>query len=82
MCQHTDPGMTLKHIYFGPFGSGRYSWLGGGGADGPQHGLELVVPAPAAGLQLLLEGPGLESPQDLHIGAFVLAVAPGVRTEA
>ena len=23
-------------------------WLGGGGADGQQHGLELVVPAPAA----------------------------------
>ena len=25
-------------------------WLGRGGAYGPQHGLELVVPAPAAGL--------------------------------
>ena len=47
-------------------------WLGGGGADGPQHGLELVVPAPAAGLQLLLEGPGLEAPQDLRVGAFQL----------
>ena len=33
---------------------------GGGGADGPQHGPELVVPAPATGLELLLEGPGLE----------------------
>ena len=30
-------------------------WLGGGGADGPQHGLELVVPAPAAGFELLLK---------------------------
>ena len=37
-------------------------WLGTCGADGPQHGLELVVPAPATGLQLLLEGPGLEAP--------------------
>ena len=53
-------------------------WLGGGGSDGPQHGLELVVPAPAAGLQLLLEGPGLEAPQDLRVGAFGLAIAPGV----
>ena len=54
-------------------------WLGGGGADGPQHGLELVVPAPAAGLLLLLEGPGLEAPQDLCVGAFGLSIAPGVR---
>ena len=53
--------------------------LGGGGADGPQHGLELVVPAPAAGLELLLEGPGLEAPQDLCVGAFGLTIAPGVR---
>ena len=44
-------------------------WLGGGGADGPQHGLELVVPAPATGLELLLEGPGLEASQDLCVGA-------------
>ena len=36
--------------------------LRGGGADGPQHGLELVVPAPATGLELLLEGPSLEPP--------------------
>ena len=54
-------------------------WLGGGGADGPQHRLELVVPAFAAGLKLLLEGPGLEAPQDLCVGAFGLIVAPGVR---
>ena len=53
-------------------------WLGGGGADGPQHGLELVVLAPAAGLELLLEGPGLEASQDLHVVAFGLAIAPGV----
>ena len=53
--------------------------LGGGGADGPQHGLELVVPAPAVGLELLLEGPGLEAPQHFHVGAFGLAIAPGVR---
>ncbi len=51
---------------------------GGGGAGGPQHGLELVVPAPAAGLQLLLEGPGLEAPQDLCVGALSLTIAPGV----
>ena len=37
-------------------------WLGSGGADGPQHGLELVMPTPAVGLQVLLEGPGLEAP--------------------
>ena len=53
-------------------------WLGGGGADGPQHGLELVVPAPAVGLELLLEGPGLEALQDLRVGVFGLAIAPGV----
>ena len=57
-------------------------WLGGGGSDGPQHGLELVVPAPTAGLQLLLEGPGLEAPQDLRVGAFGLAIAPGVRYQS
>ena len=53
-------------------------WLGGGGADGPQHGLELVVPAPAAGLELLLEGPGLKASQDFRIGALSLTIAPGV----
>ena len=53
-------------------------WLGSGGVDGPQHGLELVVPAPAAGLQLLLEGPSLEAPQDLRVGALSLTIAPGV----
>ena len=57
-------------------------WFGGGGADGPQLGLELVVPAPAAGLELLLEGPCLEASQDLRVGALSLAVAPGVATEA
>ena len=58
---------------------GLASLLGGGSADGPQHGLQLVVLAPAAGLQLLLEGPGLEAPQDLRVGMFGLAIAPGVR---
>ena len=53
-------------------------WLGGGGVDRPQHRLELVVPAPAAGLQLLLEGPGFEAFQDLCIGAFSLAVTLGM----
>ena len=53
-------------------------WLGGGGPDGPQYGLELVMPAPAAGLQLLLEGPGLEAPQDLRVSAFSLTITPGV----
>ena len=53
-------------------------WLGGGGLDGPQHGLEPAVPAPAAGLQLLLEGPGLEAPQELRVSAFGLTVTPGV----
>ena len=52
--------------------------LGRGGADGPQHGLELVVPAPAAGLELLLEGPGLGAPQHLCVGVLGLTIAPGV----
>ena len=38
----------------------------------------LVVPAPAAGFELLLEGSGLEAPQDLYVGAFGLAIAPRV----
>ena len=54
-------------------------WFGGGGADGPQHRLELIVPALAAGLQLLLEGPSLEAAQDRRVGAFGLTIAPGVR---
>ena len=37
------------------------------------------MPAPAAGFELLLEGPGLEASQDLCVGAFGLAIAPGVR---
>ncbi len=41
--------------------------------------MELVEPAPATGLELLLEGPGLEAPQDLCVGAFDLTIAPGVR---
>ena len=36
------------------------------------------MPAPAAGLELLLEGPGLEAPQDLCVGAFGLTIAPWV----
>src|SRR3954471_19177598 len=53
-------------------------WLGHGCADGPQHGLELIVPTSAAGLQLLLERPCLEAPQDLLVSSFGLAVAPRV----
>ena len=53
-------------------------WLGGGGLDGPQYRLELVVPAPATGLQLILEGSGLEAPQDLRVSTFGLTIAPGV----
>ena len=52
-------------------------WLGRGGAEGLRHGLELVEPAPATGLELLLEGPCLEAPQDLGVGALSLAVASG-----
>ena len=37
------------------------------------------MPAPAVGLELLLEGPGLEASQDLRVGAFGLTIAPGVR---
>ena len=40
--------------------------------------MELVVPTPVAGLELLLEGSGLESPQDLYVGMFGLVVAPRV----
>ena len=58
---------------------GLSSRLGRGCADGPQHGLKLVVPTSAAGLQLLLERPGLEAPQDLRVGSLGLAVASGVR---
>ena len=58
---------------------GLASRLGGGSADGPQHGLELIIPAPTAGLQLLLEGPGFEAFQYLCVGALGLAVAPGAR---
>src|SRR3954467_9234133 len=58
------------------------SRLARGCADGPQHGLELVVPTSAAGLQLLLECPGLEAPQDLRVGSFGLAVASRVRHQS
>ena len=57
-------------------------WLGGGGADGPQHGLELVVPTPVIGPELLLEGPGLQASQDLRVGAFSLPLLRGCSTEA
>ena len=36
------------------------------------------MPAPSAGLQLLLEGPGLEAPQYLSVGTLSLTIAPGV----
>ena len=58
---------------------GLASWLGHGRADRSHHELELIVPAPAAGLQLLLEGPGLEAPQDLCVGSLGLTVAAQVR---
>ena len=58
---------------------GLASWLGRGRADGPQHGLKLIVPTSAAGLQLLLECPGLEASQDLRVGPLSLDVALGVR---
>ena len=50
-------------------------WLGRGGVDGPQHRLQLVETVPAAGLELLLEGAGLEAPQDLCIGSLSLSIA-------
>ena len=49
--------------------------LSRGGVDGPQHGLEIIEAAPAACLELLLEGPRLEAPQDLCVGALSLAIA-------
>ena len=42
------------------------------------HSTDWIVPAPAVGLQLLLEGPGLEAPQDLRVSALGLTVTPGV----
>ena len=56
--------------------------LSGGGADGPQHGLELVVPAPAAGLELLLYGPGLEASQDLRVARSAWPLLLVCTTEA
>ena len=53
-------------------------WLGGGGADEPHHGLGLIVPAPAAGLEFLLEGPSLETSQDLRVSMFGLSITPRV----
>ena len=35
--------------------------------------------APAAGLELFLDGPGLVALQDLRVGTLGLAIAPGVR---
>ena len=58
---------------------GLSSRLGRGCADGPQHGLKLVIPTFAIGLQLLLEHPGLEAPQELCVGSLGLAIASGVR---
>ena len=50
MCQHTDPGMTLKHRDFDPFGSGRsVEELSEGGVErlvqqGPNHDKKSVQP--------------------------------------
>src|SRR4051812_25767570 len=57
-------------------------WFGRGRADGPQHGLELIVPTSAARLQLLLECTCIEAPQDLRVGSFGLAVASRVRHQS
>ena len=85
LIERQDPrGSTSDLMREDRFGSvnqeegGLPSRLGRGCADGPQHGLKLVVPTSAAGLQLLLKRPGLEAPQDLRIGAFGMAVAPRV----
>ena len=56
--------------------------LGGGGADGPQHGLELFVPAPATGLQLVFEGPSFEALQDLLLARSAWLLLRGCATEA
>ena len=83
--EHQDPrGAMFELVREDCFGSvdeeerSLARWFGGSGADGPQHRLELVVPAHAVGLQLLLEGPGLEAPQDLSVGTLSLTIAPGV----
>ena len=87
--KHQDPcGAMLDLVREDGLGSidkkerGLACWLGGGGADGPQHGLELIVPAPAAGLELLLEGPGLEASEDLRIARSAWPLLLGWATEA
>ena len=89
LIERQDPrGATSDLVRKDRFGSvdqeerGLSSRLGRGCADGPQHGLKLVVPTSAAGLQLLLERPGLEAPQDLRVGSLGQAVASGCTTEA
>ena len=82
-CQ--DPqGPVLDLMWEDGFGSvdkeewGLAGGLSHGGADGPQHGLELIDPTPATSFKLLLEAHCLEAPQDLRVGALRLAVAPQV----
>ena len=86
LVEHQDPCGTMPDLVredgLSPVDEeerGLASRLGRGCADGPQHGLKLVVPTSAAGLQLLLECPGLEAPQDLRVGSLSLAIALGVR---
>src|SRR3954462_1691042 len=86
LVERQDPcGATSDLVREDCFGSvdqeerGLSSRLSCGCADGPQHGLKLIVPTSAAGLQLLLERPGLEAPQDLRVGSFGLAVTSWVR---
>src|SRR3954462_1755807 len=86
LVERQDPcGATsdlMREDHFGSVDQEEWSLssrLGRGCADGPQHRLKLIVPTSAAGLQLLLERPGLEAPQDLCVGSLGLAVASGVR---
>ena len=48
-------------------------------ADGPQHGLQFIEPALAAGLEPLLEAPCFEALEDLGVGTLGLAITSRLR---
>ena len=77
---------VMREDRLGPVDEEEWGFAGGlsrNGAGRPQHGLKLTEPTPATSLELLLEDPCLEAPQDLCIGTLGLAIAPGMsHTEA
>ena len=87
LIEHQDPrGAMLDLVWENRFSSvdeeeWRLSrWLGHGDADGPLHILEFVEPAPAAALELLLEGPCLEPLRTLALvhSAWPLLLGCGI----